>query len=249
MNAQRGDIMAQKLRIGGLFLFTFSLLFFSCASTPIVEEKKIPVTYCMVYDYDSKPVPDVEIYVNGVIQAKTDINGRCMIVGFNPGSYEVLFTKQDYESLKNTVALGDIGQVLYIKIISCAQLLSKAEKELDQRHWQETRAFIDRVLAIHPTHPAARYLDAVLHFRQNDAEGAEKILFSLLKDDYHEPYILLFLADLEQYRLGNLEKAKAQLVDYLKLRYDPDIEQRLQALIQEMESSQSKKYESLNPNS
>jgi len=215
------------------------LLVVSCNSTPIVEEKNITATYCMVYDYDSKPVPDVEVSVEDIIRAKTDINGRCMIVGLDPGSYQVQFKKQDFEILHKEFNLGDIGQVLYVKIISSAQLLKEAEKKLDQRHWQEARVFIERVLAMHSIDPTARYLDAVLRFRQEDLLGAEGILFSLLKDNYREPYILLFLADIEQYRLKNLTKAKIQLVDYLKLRYDPDIEQRLHLLIQEIENEQT----------
>lgn len=229
-------VMMKKLHNDRIIVLLLSLLVLSCTSTPVVEEKNIIATYCMVYDYDNRPVPGVEILIDGVARAKTDINGRCMIADLDPGTYEVCCTKLEYETVKKEFSLGDMGQVLYVKMYSSAQLLKEAEKELDQRHWQEARAWIDRVLAMHPHDPAACYLDAVLHFRMNDLTGAEDILFTLLKDDYREPYVFLFLADLEQYRLGDLKKAKIQLGEYLKLRYDPDVEQRLQALIKDIES-------------
>jgi len=245
MKLQGGnDMRASSKAIPGL-VAVFLLLSIPLALSHADEKESPPATYGMVYDYDNRPVADVAIYIDNTIATKTDINGRCVISGIKDGEHYVLGKKNGYEDVRMVFTFGDAGRILYIKMISCNQLLELAESEMEQRHWGETNALVARIMALQPQNPSGRYLEAVLKFRTGDPRGAQTILLSLLQDMYRDPYVFLFLADLEQYKLGELGNAKIHLSEYLRLRYDPDIELRLQNLCQKIEANMSDQQKNL----
>jgi hypothetical protein len=184
----------------------------------------------MVYDYESRPVADAEISVDGRLRARSDINGRFSLGRIPFGSYKVGFEKQGFERTCISVDYTDMMQIIYVKIFSEKQLLAASEKEVTKRSWNGALAFLDRIDAIGVQDPVARYLRAVICVRRGEAEEARRILESMLADDYDEPYIHLFLADLLQYSLADDKAAVAHLEKYLKSRYDPDGESRLERL-------------------
>jgi len=63
------------------------------------------------------------------------------------------------------------------------------------------------------------------------AAAARTILEKLLAADYREPAVYLFLTDILQYKYADAAGAAERLKEYLELRYDPDAEARLQALL------------------
>jgi hypothetical protein len=184
----------------------------------------------MVYDYESKPVSDAEIRVDGKLASRSDINGRFSLGAMPFGTYKLAAGKAGFETTNLDVAYTDIAQIIYLKIYSVKQLVSAAEKEAGTRSWNGALGYLDRVSATGSKDPAARFLRAVVLARKGEAKAARPILESLLAEDYDEPYVHLFLADILQYSLGDSKAAIYHLEKYLRSRYDPDIEDRLQKI-------------------
>jgi hypothetical protein len=204
----------------------------ACASTARLRREgasEAPLNG-MVYDYENRPVPDAEIRLGGLLRARSDINGRFSLGELPFGAYKLELRKKGYERAALALEYRDPTQILYLKTYSAKQLLLMAEKEAERRSWADALAILDRIEALGPADPAARYLRAVLLFRRGDVRGSQLILEALLTGGYDEPYVRLFLADLCQYRLGDPLGAVAHLEKYLKARYDPEVEARLREL-------------------
>jgi tetratricopeptide (TPR) repeat protein len=209
-----------------------AILASACASTNQVKKngsERVALNG-MVYDFDNRPVSDAEISVDGHPVTRSDINGRFSLGEISFGQYKVDVSKKGYETASIPVDYSDVTQIIYAKVFSAKQLLTASEKEAESRNWAGAVAFLDRIDAIGVKDPAAHYLRAVIYFREGEAQEARKILESLLSDGYDEPYVHLFLADLLQYSLADASGAVEHLEIYLKSRYDPDVEQRLQLL-------------------
>jgi hypothetical protein len=210
-------------------LVTIMLLFFvSCSTVKPASDPE--VIYGMVYDLDNKQVQGVEVYVDKVLTAVSNINGRFSIPKRAFGKYDFVFKKEGYEVLTITLEYTDPTQIIYVKLSSADQLLVKAELAVETRRWDEAEQLIDRVLAVNPKTAPASYLKAVVKYRTGNNEAARGILESLIASDYREPSIRLFLADIYQYKLNDPAAAKSQLSEYLKLRTDPEMEKRRNAI-------------------
>lgn len=184
----------------------------------------------MIYDYESRPVPDAEIRVDGMTATRSDINGRFALGPLGFGSHELAVTKPGFERTILELRYSEATQIVYVKIRSAKQLLDAAEKEAGKREWAKSIEYLDRIDAMGERDPLARYLRAIVRARQGEAREAKAILESLLADGYDEPYVHLFLADLLQYPLGDERAAIEHLERYVKSRYDPEAEGRLKEL-------------------
>jgi hypothetical protein len=184
----------------------------------------------MIYDCESRPVADAEISVDGEPSARSDVNGRFSLGEMRFGTYALGVSKPGFERTAFTLRYSEATQIIYIKARSAKQLLDAAEKEAEKRNWAQALGFLDRIDAIGDRDPLARYLRAVVRARQGETRESRAILESLLAEDYDEPYVHLFLADLLQYSLTDANAAIGHLEKYLKSRYDPEAEKRLQEL-------------------
>lgn len=208
--------------------FLSALLLASCATLGSNDSK--PPFYGMVYDRDNQPVQNAVVVLDGKETAATDVNGRFALANLDPGVYEVELRKEGYEPLSTSVEYFSPTQVLYVKMTSRDQLLSQAETAIAERRWQEASDLVDRADRVDPENPATLFLRAVVLFRRGQPEEARAILESLLARDYKEPSIHLFLADILQYRLSDPAGAASHLREFLRLRYDPVIEERLKGM-------------------
>jgi len=208
--------------------FLSALLLASCGTLGSNDSK--PPFYGMVYDRDNQPVQNAVVVLDGKETAATDVNGRFALANLDPGVYEVELRKEGYEPLSTSVEYFSPTQVLYVKMTSRDQLLSQAETAIAERRWQEASDLVDRADLVDPDNPATLFLRAVVLFRRGQPEEARAILEGLLARDYREPSIHLFLADILQYRLSDPEGAVSQLREFLRLRYDPVVEERLKGM-------------------
>jgi tetratricopeptide (TPR) repeat protein len=205
-----------------------ALLLASCGTLGSNDSK--PPFYGMVYDRDNQPVQNAVVVLDGKETAATDVNGRFALANLDPGVYEVELRKEGYEPLSTSVEYFSPTQVLYVKMTSRDQLLSQAETAIAERRWQEASDLVDRADRIDPDNPATLFLRAVVLFRRGQPEEARAILEGLLARDYMEPSIHLFLADILQYRLADPVGAASHLREFLLLRYDPVVEERLKGM-------------------
>jgi hypothetical protein len=204
----------------------------SCASGAWRQGEKadrLPLSG-MVYDFESRPVSEALISVDGKAIARSDINGRFSLGSLSFGSYRVAASKQGFETTSLDVRYEDAAQIVYMKMYSSRQLVALAEKEAASRNWDAAISSLDRVDALGAKDPEARYLRAAILARTGKAQDAKAILESLLAEKYDEPFVHLFLADIAQYSLGDSASAISNLEKYLQARYDPDAEERLRKL-------------------
>jgi len=200
----------------------------SCAG--IQKRNEAGSIYGMVYDHENKPVQNVEISIGGKAVSASNINGRFTIKGLGFGTYEISFTKEGYETFSTVFEYSDATQLVYVKMISGSQLLAEAEKEMNERRWSTAEALIKRAEAVKPGDAPTMFLKAALKYRTGSAEEAKAILESLIAQEYNEPSIYLFLADIFQFKLEDKANAISNLKAFLQLRYDPEVEKRLKEL-------------------
>lgn len=220
------------LRTAGILAFVI----FSGACSTLRPGQALPPLYGMVYDMDNQPVQNALVLRDGKEKAHTDVNGRFVLADLAFGVSSIELRKDGYESLAAVVEYFSPTQVLYVKMTSMNQLLSRAEASIAERRWEEAAALVERAKLVSPGNPAALYLEAVVRFRRGEPEAARDILEGLLGKEFNEPGIHLFLADILQYRLSDPAGAACRLRAFLRLRYDPEVERRLRELDKEAKS-------------
>ena len=224
---------------------------FSCSSTAsaiATNDRSVPL-YGMVYDDDNSPVAGADVLIDGKAKTRSDVNGRFVLTALKFGQYAVVVKKDYFEPARLDLDYSSATQVLYVKLVSEEELLAAADKDIAAREWAKADDHVARALALKRDDPAALFLSAVIACRRGDspdaagaaagagtgaavgAAAARTILEKLLAADYREPAVYLFLADILQYKYADAAGAAERLKEYLELRYDPDAEARLQALL------------------
>ena len=146
------------------------------------------------------------------------------------GTHSLAVAKAGYERLEATVEFFDKSQVLYLKVISLDQLLSKLEEALAQRRLAEAAALVARAEGVNSTHTDVRYLKAVYLVRSGEPRQAAALLEQLVAEGERAPALHLTLADVYQYALADRDRARAALAAYLRLQEDSQARSRLEAL-------------------
>jgi lipopolysaccharide biosynthesis regulator YciM len=82
---------------------------------------------------------------------------------------------------------------------------------------------------------SAAYLRGVLLFSRKQYREALNILVALTGEEQKAPYLILFIADIYQYHTGETAKAIPYLRQFLEMRYDPEIKNRLNELLENQE--------------
>jgi hypothetical protein len=213
-----------------LFLGFIAAALFSCASNPGAKKTALGL-YGMIYDGDNRPIKEVKLYVNDKLNAVSDIHGHFTLTGLKTGrNYRIQARKDNYEEEALDIRYMDPKNVLYLSMSHRDQLLSRAEQALREGDWALSAALLTRAGALGEEHPPTQYLWAALAFRRGEYSTALDILIKLEATERNAPYVNLFIADLCQYFTGDNDRAAVFLNKFLRLRYDPDVAARLQAL-------------------
>jgi hypothetical protein len=196
--------------------------------------------YGMVYDSEKKPVSAcvVSLVESGAtgsasenpITATTDVNGRFLFDYVAYGSHTLVFHKPDFEDFSLNFDFSSKSQIVYARLTSQAGLFEAAKKAIGARSWKEASSFLARADAIGLREPLSSYLKATLAYRQQDYEGAARILEALDYRDYREAPIFLLLADIYQFHLNEGAKTAKALRKILALREDTEVRARLEKL-------------------
>lgn len=214
-------------------LLAISLLS-SCAT---VGKDNLLQTNGMIYDLDNKPVNDVVVSISGKSVTSTDINGHFSLPTLEARKqYELNFSKPGFETVPMSLAYTDPSQVIYVKMASGNQLLSEAEKYLKTSDWKNASLLLDRASNTDCDRTDLAYLQASFLYLKKDYASALTALVKMIDSGVDEPYIYIFSADLLQYQLDDKESAANYLRCFLALSYDPDVQNRLNALAAEKDS-------------
>lgn len=184
----------------------------------------------MVYDGRNEPCQGARIDVDGAAGPSTDLSGRFTVPDLARGPHAIAVSKQGYERLDVAFDFTDKSQVLYLKVTSLEQLLSRLEEALAQRNLGEAGALVARAEAVKASHTDVRYLKAVYLLKSGEPGQAAALLEQLIAEGERAPALYLTLADVYQYALLDADKTKAALTAYLRLQEDSQARSRLEAL-------------------
>ena len=213
---------------GGIFL----LAFLSCAT----DTRKTPYDFSqatligMVYDRENKPCAGASVFIDDIEKASTDINGRFAVFALPRGSHVIRVKKQGCEEAEVTFEFLNRSQVVYLRVYSFHQLLDEAETAIAERSWVEAENLIGRANSVRRDDPVGLYLEAVLYKEQKKFHEAVEKLERIIDLGCYEPYVYLALADIHQYGLDDPETAARYLEEFLVLKEDGDVRDRLAEL-------------------
>ncbi len=213
-------------------IFIALLLLFSCASqdkVDILTFDSAPL-FGMIYDEDNQPCAAAKLTVDGNAGPSSDIRGRFLIPDLKRGQHTLTVKKEGVEELKLDFQFINKTDVLYVKVVTFAQLLSRAERALEERKWDDASGFLDRAEKINSGDAQYLYLRAVLAYKTEKYEDAVARLNAILAKGAKEPYVYLFLADIYEKNLKNKEKAIENLELYLTKQEDEEVRKRLDGM-------------------
>ncbi len=184
----------------------------------------------MVYDERNEPCAGARLEIDGAPGPTTDLSGRFSVPELGRGAHRVAIAKAGFERLEVAFDFYDRNQVLYLKVVSLEELLSRTETALADRKLAEAESLLVRAEAVSPRQADVRYLRAILVLRGGDPRRAAQLLEQMIAEGVRAPAVYLTLADIYELALGDREKAKAALAAYLKLQEDSAARTRLDAL-------------------
>jgi tetratricopeptide (TPR) repeat protein len=209
-----------------------SLLLLSCVSqdkVDIINFESAPL-FGMIYDDDNQPCAAAGLTVDGKTGPTTDIRGRFLIPDLRRGEHTISVKKDGFEELSLTFQFMNKTDVLYVKVVSFTQLLSQAERALEERKWSDAAGFLARAEKLYPGDAYYLYLRAVEAYKTGKFEEAVRHLNAILEKGAREPYVYLFLADIYEKNLVDRGKAIENLELYLSMQADAEAEKRLETL-------------------
>ena len=160
----------------------------------------------------------------------SDIRGRFVVPDLSRGQHTIEARKSGFEPLAVTVAFLNRTDVLHLQMTSFDQLLGMARAAFADKQWGDGEGYLRRAEKLDPTDSLLRYLFAVDAYRTGAFSTAVDYLDRILESDGQKPAVLLLLADIYEKGLSDPQKAIADLEAYLKLRDDPEVQKRLEAL-------------------
>ncbi len=208
------------------------LLFISCASQDTVDIINFDkaALFGMIYDDDNQPCAGAALTIDGKKGQITDIRGRFVLPDLSRGKHVLIARKEGYEDLTSAFEFLNKTDVVYLRIVSFSQLLSKAERTLEERKWDDADAFLGRAEKIDAGDSVFLYLRAVQAHKTGRHRDAVDYLTIIIAKGVKDPYVYLFLADLYEKNLNEPAKAIESLETYLTKRADNDVEMRLEGL-------------------
>jgi hypothetical protein len=207
----------------------------SCATTARKREK-LPPLYGTIFDQENRPVPNVELFLDGSYAATSDIHGRFSLLSVKKTDEHIVEAHcVGFEPVEVRFTYTDATQVMYISMFSADQLLSAAERSIRNKTWTEAEAFLVRAEKNGADPLYCEYLRAVLAVHRNDTEKAKETLLRLINQGHGKPHVLLFLADIYEYHDNDAKNAREYLSRFLQLRSDIEVEQRLRRLSEQDE--------------
>jgi tetratricopeptide (TPR) repeat protein len=222
-------ILASHLR-SLIWFLPLILLASGCQGNPNARAFDSAVFNGMVYDYRSVPCAGVTVTLDEQWVIRTDVNGRFIFADVEAGEHRLSLQKPGYETVDIVFVFESMSQVFYIKMVSQRTLLEWTEQAISSKEWRKAGQLIERALAIDDTEPAVHYLRAILAIHRDEPKAALEILEELLGKGYVELSILLSIADIYQYQLGEPRSARKYLARYLEIKEDPQVRERYEGL-------------------
>jgi tetratricopeptide (TPR) repeat protein len=226
------------MRNKGILYLLLMVLIFSCKTQPegYFVTSNLPG---MIYDSDNRPCNKVAItvYENNdegeeleIAQIQSDINGRFTIPDLGIGTYRILSRKPGYETVDTTIFYSSRLDVLYLKIFSQYQILSKTIDALSEKRFGMVEDYLKRSENINSDDPYSLYIKSVYLYEKKSYSESIDSLKRIVEMGFDFPYVHLLLADIYQFKNNEPVLAIEELTKYLNQIEDSDIEIRKKEL-------------------
>jgi len=175
-----------KKNIFFIFILIELIGLYSCSSTNKYKSENM---FCMVYDYDNKPVQDVNIYVNIKLVGKTDNQGRFVFTKISQEKFNLELQKDNYEVVNELITFSPMN-IVYVKMGSTEQLYRLSTEFLDQRNYEKSLSLCNKALSISPfPKQDLLYLKAIILNRLNQKTESNEVLHLIKMNLETELYI------------------------------------------------------------
>jgi len=174
-----------------LVILLTSVVYISCSSSKVTNKnvkEDNSVMHGMIYDFNSQPLSDVEIYVNNVFIVSSDVQGRFLLAFKDSGEYSITLKKNGFEVLSDTFIYNPLN-ILYFRIANAEQLLKRAEYALENHSYDKALNFVDRALVLENYRNDILYLKCIICHKLQKTEEAKKILEDLKNNNCQSFYL------------------------------------------------------------
>lgn len=174
-----------------LVILLTSVVYISCSSSKVTNKnvkEDNSVMHGMIYDFNSQPLSDVEIYVNNVFIVSSDVQGRFLLAFKDSGEYSITLKKNGFEVLSDTFIYNPLN-ILYFRIANAEQLLKRAEYALENHSYDKALNFVDRALVLENYRNDILYLKCIVCHKLQKTEEAKKILEDLKNNNCQSFYL------------------------------------------------------------
>ncbi len=205
---------------------------FSCASylNTQLEEFANADLLGMIYDNDNQACSGVRVTVDGLTGPVSDVNGRFTLPNLSRGKHALSVKKEGYEPADFQIEFLNRTQIVYLKVLSFEQILSLAERALNDRKIGEAEGYLERAKKIRESDPLLLYLRAVVALKRDQVQDALTILLSIIEQKTAEPHVYLAVADIYEYKLEDPQNALRYLKKYLTYNESDEIKARIKRL-------------------
>jgi tetratricopeptide (TPR) repeat protein len=157
----------------------------------------------MVYDFSNRPVFNYEITLGKRHFSSTDINGRFTLLKVPLGSYKKKEKKNGFENYNGEVIIKEKGQIIYIRIPSQNQLLTRVDEALAANDFMLAEEIAERAYQIDKNNTEMMFYYAVVSFRQNNFKKAVSFLEHAVNLGSRDHYVHKFLAVIKEMQNEN----------------------------------------------
>lgn len=227
-------------KIKRLYLFIL-LMLFSCKSDGMLlrdnRENSFPLL-AKVFNGNNRACAGVLIELSNdsgpVLSGRSDITGKVIFPRVPFGSYQVRMSLSGSESIEFPFDFSRADQALYGRLYSFDQLIQLADQSLGEGKWDKAENFLDRAQALDIDNQKVLWYRAILSWKQSKFDQAVLLLQQILENPYPPVEVHLFLADIYQYDIQNIQEALNQLRAYKnKNEIDRETEIRINELEKE----------------
>jgi tetratricopeptide (TPR) repeat protein len=124
------------------------------------------------------PVQGAIVYINDHAITRTDIQGRFIMSSKKREVFSIRLEKPGYEKVQAEFTF-DPMDAMHFTMVNARQLISRAEKAMDERRFADAIRFLDRSLAFENTDPNALYLKALALVQLKQYDSARNVLWEL----------------------------------------------------------------------
>jgi|GEM_PF-1017013 hypothetical protein len=155
-----------------MFLCFFCSLVSCVSRSPFSEKKTI---YGKISDLDNNPVADAEIYLNGLIQGKSDENGSFSFQSLVLKKNSIQVLSKIHQPFSEDFSLEHQSQFLQIRLREMDEFIEEAKKAFKEKKDAEAETILLHAIQENPKFQPSYLFLAFIYYKNNESELLENL--------------------------------------------------------------------------